>query len=745
MENETVLKGSKTNIFEFIIKKCLFLLVFLIPIFWSPFALSSYEIGKHQLLVLLSSIAFLTWTAKVILQDKKVSLNLNLLDLSVLLFLFFGSLSTIFSLDNYISLFGSYANFSNGLVGMLALGVVYFLVRTGEGAFSVEKLLKIFFLSFGVVLLIAYFSVLGIGNKFPLENIAIQQRIFNSVSFSLEGLSVFVSITMVLLTGVIACSIIKEKDRFLKALLFAGLFLLVLINTNPAWIVLLSGSFIFTFIALLSGSFKRDIHQLLLPIFLVIVASLFLLIDLGYNEFLDFPREDYLGQSFSYEIAGSAVQEGPKEILIGSGLGTWENSFLKYRSVEFNEESLLWNSRLKRAGNHISELLATGGVLVLSSYLLLIGFSLYGFFSLKEKRMAIPYISTLIAVAVSHFVYYQNTSLAFLAWFILGLGAVTWKDPLSRKFSLRADLSAERMPELNLGFSVLLILLGLSTLTILFFTTKEAIADYYYYQSHKEEDFDRAISFLERALEQNPYRIEYITILSESYLYQAIEEYGKPAEEQDIMFIQGKIGTIENYMEILESRFKNNVRAWETIALLKTEIYGSLEGALEALERSLELDRNNPVTHVEIGRIYLSMENFEKARESYAKAREVKPNYFYAYLLDALSYAEEEEIDLAIEKLREVEMKFPNVAEAKFHLGRLYREAGKNDLAIMSFIETIQLVPDHSDSLYSLGLIYEEEGNKEVALAAFERVLELNPENELVLEKIEELRGETEK
>ena len=241
--NETVLGVNATNskkgvfkkacfgggLLQTIINKCLFLLVFLIPLFWSPFTSSSYDFGKYQVLFVLASISFLAWSAKVVLKDKEISFNLNLLDLSVLAFLSIGILSTIFSVDKYVSLFGSYGSFSDGLIGLLSLGVVYFLIRgakkrtdNNKSGFTVESLLKTFFISFSIVLLIALFSVSGLGNKFSIDDLFIQQRIFNTTSFSLEGLSVFVSIVMVLLTGVIICSDFKIKKNLLKILLFAS-------------------------------------------------------------------------------------------------------------------------------------------------------------------------------------------------------------------------------------------------------------------------------------------------------------------------------------------------------------------------------------------------------------------------------------------------------------------------------------------------------------------------------------------
>jgi len=737
------------DIFQKIIKECLFLIVLLLPLFWSPFAFSVYNFGKHYILFVLALISFLAWSAKIALKDKAIFFNLNLLDLSVLTFLSIGILSTVFSVDNYVSLFGSYRNFSDGLFGILSSGIFYFLIRgiqnqtDNRSRFTVEKLLKTFFVSFAIVLLVAYFSISGLGNSFSINNVSIQQRVFNTVSFSLEGLSIFVSIVMVLLTGVILCSDFKFKKNFLKILLFASLFLLIVIDVIPAWIVLSIGLSFLTVLAFLTNSFKKDMYKLLLPIFFVIISVLFIFIDLGsqnFDSFFVFPQEQYLEQGFSYEIAFNTIKEGPKNILIGSGPGTWLNDFLKNRSVTFNEESILWTSRLNYAGNYVSSLVATMGVLGTLSYFSLIIFSLMGFCLSEEKKNSIPYISAIMAVLIGQFVYYQNTALMFLAWFIFGLGSVAWKDSLSKKFSIKESFSSERMPEFNLCFSIILILSSLFIVSGFYFTTKEYLADNNYVKAQKATNLNDALSYLEKSVQQNPYRVIYRVVLSQAHLSYVYEESNKPVEEQDAIIMQEKINKVFEQIDILESDFSNYVNAWEIIGVVRRDIQGMAELAIEAFERALEIDKGNPTLYSEIGKLYTILGDLEKSRENFIKAQELKPNYIEAFLLEALTY-EKENINEAISSLKNIEMKFPLNRDVKYQLGRLYYNQEETDLAISYLIETIQIDPNHSNAYYLLGLAYEKKGEIEIAITLFESLLELNLDTQEIIQKIEELKA----
>jgi len=757
--NETVLnvnsEGSKkgflgNGLLQTIIKKCLFLLTFLLPLFWSPLTSSAYDFGKYQVLFVLASVSFLAWSAKIVLKDKAISFNLNLLDFSVIAFLLVGVLSSIFSVDKYVSLFGSYGIFSDGLIGMLSFGAVYFLIRgaknqsTEKFGLTIENLLKVFFASFAIVLFVAYFSVSGLGNKFSINDASIQQRIFNTTSFSLEGLSVFISTAMVLLTGVIICSDFKIKKTFLKVLLFASLVLLIIIDVMPSWIILSVGLSFLTILALSTNSFKEDMHRLLLPIFFVIISVLFIFIGLGNgstDSFFTFPQEQYLEQSASYDIALSTIKEGPKNLLIGSGPATWLNDFLKNKPSFFNEESVLWNARLNYAGSYIAGLVATTGVLGTLSYLSLIAFSLIGFFLLKDKKNSIPYISAIIAVLAGQFVYYQNTVLMFLAWFIFGLGSVAWKDSLSKKFSIKESFSSERKPEFNLGFSVILILISLSVITGLYFTTKECLADNNYVQAQKATSLSDAVSYLEKSVEQDPYRVTYRVVLSQVYLSQVYEENNKPEKEQDVIIVQEKMNNVTGQIAILESDFSNYVSAWELIGVINRDVLGDAEAAIEAFEKALDIDRRNPTLHLEIGKLHVSLNDLIKSRESFVKAQEMKPNYIEAFLLEALTY-EQEDPDEVISKLKDVELKFPLDRDVKYQLGRLYYNQDETDLANSYFIETIQIDPNYSNAYYSLALLYEKKEEPETAIALLQRVLELNPGNQEVLQKIEELESQ---
>ncbi|MBI2038386.1 MAG: hypothetical protein HYT19_00485, partial [Candidatus Nealsonbacteria bacterium] len=201
------------NIFSRIIKVSINLLVFLIPLFFLPFSFEAFEFNKQYLLFFLVLIAFFAWLAKMFLVDQEVRLRRTPLDIFVIGFLLMAVLSVIFSVDKGSSIFGFYGRFSDGLIGLLSLGVLYFLITNNVKEIGV--ILKIFLWSVFFVILTSFISIFGvlgkIGAALHLPQV-MSQNTFNPVAGSMEGLAIFLAIVMVFLTGRILTKTEKAKN-----------------------------------------------------------------------------------------------------------------------------------------------------------------------------------------------------------------------------------------------------------------------------------------------------------------------------------------------------------------------------------------------------------------------------------------------------------------------------------------------------------------------------------------------------
>jgi len=233
------------NLFNGITKVCIYLAVLLVPLWLLPFSYEVFEFNKQFLLALLVSVAFFCWIARMVLVDKELKFKKTPLDIFVAVFIFVAILSAIFSADRGSSIFGFYGRFSDGLIGLINLAVLYFLITNNIE--SKNHLLRTLMWSFFFVILITYLSIFGVlakiqgmlgefkGGEGIFKGLSLPQVMlgngFNPVSGSMEGLAVFLAVIIVFL--VTRCLIWQIKHSKLSIiinylLLIASLILLIM-------------------------------------------------------------------------------------------------------------------------------------------------------------------------------------------------------------------------------------------------------------------------------------------------------------------------------------------------------------------------------------------------------------------------------------------------------------------------------------------------------------------------------------
>lgn len=718
-----------TKFFERILKILFNVLIFLVPLFFLPFSFEKIEFNKQYLIFFLVSFSFLIWLLKMVLIDKEIHVSKNLLDIFILIFLLVAIFSTIFSVDKYNSLFGSYGRFSNGLISLFVFVLFYFLIKNNPNTNFINPL----FVSVFLVVLFSYFSLFAFFKKISLP---FGQNILNLISNSWEGLAVFLAIFIVFLVSKILFLEKwgpKQLGYFLLLILSLGL--LIIFNFNPAWFILILSFSLFLIYVLKNRIFKEEINRLLLPIFLIFLSLTFLFINYS---FFQLPKEQILTQRISWQICLAATKESVKNLFLGSGIGNWQYIFLKFKPVEFNNTPF-WPIRHDRAGSYISEVFGTMGILgIVSYFLLFINFFVLFLIIAKNQQQFLISGMGVLAAFLGQFFYSQNTSLAFLFWVFLGGSMGNLFKPPSEKI-----YSFKKFPELSLILSSLLILLIILIGISYFFAIKFYLADVNYNQGFWTSSIKEKTKFFEKAANLNKNSMLYQVVLAQSYLLQLQEELLKPSDQQNPSTIQNLIIEAINRAKKATEISPKNVASWETLGMVYRDIQplvqGATEWAIKSFEEAIKLEPNNPVFYTEIGKLYLSS-NISKAKENFAKAKQLKPDYVDALIFEALTFEIENNLDEATKKMEEIISQFPYNIDARFHLGRLYFNKEKINEAIFQFEQILSLSPNHANSLYFLGLCYSKINNKEKAISYFEKVLELNPGNQDVIQKIEELK-----
>ncbi|MBA7650737.1 Cell division coordinator CpoB [subsurface metagenome] len=756
------------NVLNRIIKISIYLLVFLLPLFFLPISFESFEFNKQYLLFFLVSLAFFAWLVKMVLVDKKIRFRWTPLTFFVLAFLFIAILSTVFSVDRSSSLFGFYGRFSNGLIGLLSLGALYFLItnnirirsqvstpgletegQVDDRPLSIEGILTTFFWSSSLVVLASYFSVFGIwakiNNLLSLPQVMLQ-RTFSPVAGSLEGLSIFLAVVAVFLAGLMMGQKVRSRliGLFRWILFIATLILLIIIDFTPAWLMILVSLILFVIFSLWRRLFRENVNRLLIPIFLIIVATVCIFFQPTRTIFgpdsqiANLPQEQVLNQRTSWSIGYKSATDDVKSGFLGSGLGTFHYDFTSQKPIEINQ-TWLWQIRFDRAGSYLAETLGTLGFLGILAYLGIIGmFLLISYFLLKTSRFQLPILLTL-TLLVGQIFYYQNTTLAFLFWLALGLAVVSWQKPLREKV-----ISFKEFPELSLVFSTIVIILGVALLALFFFGSQFYLANTNYAKAQRMVLGPERVNVLVNAVRLDPSVPRYRIALARAYMAEALSEMAKPLEEQDATRLANIVAEAINQAGIATNLGPNQVATWETRGVIYREIMtvatGAAEWGVKSFERAIALEPTNPVLYTELGKLYLALDEEQKAREEFDRALEQKPDYIDVLIQIALMSERQANFPEAISKMEDLAGTYPLVPEVLFQLGRLYFNNNQIEEAITQFKRVLILSPNHSNAHYSLALTYLAQGEKDLAIQEFEKVLELNPGNQDVIDKLEQLR-----
>lgn len=108
-----------------VIEYSFYLLFFLVPIYFANDTSELYELNKMWLTWGVTIIIVVAWVSKMI-ATKRIVIQRTVFDLPLLGFLLSQFISTIFSLDTHVSLWGYYSRFNGGFYSLLSYVVLYY-------------------------------------------------------------------------------------------------------------------------------------------------------------------------------------------------------------------------------------------------------------------------------------------------------------------------------------------------------------------------------------------------------------------------------------------------------------------------------------------------------------------------------------------------------------------------------------------------------------------------------------------
>jgi tetratricopeptide (TPR) repeat protein len=750
------------NRFEYGSRVLLYILAAFLPLWLIPLPIG-LDFSREVTFGILIMASAVLWLLSVLTRGEFRYQHSAILYAAALLFLVVG-LSTVFSKAPLVSLF--YADASAEKLLTLGYGLILMVLAGSVLASRKDAGVFVFVLSVagalsGVFTLMQFFFG---WTPYRLLASFVQGVDFNVVG-TINGLMLFYAALLVLNVGLLFTSAGWEPWVRYLHYVFAVIFLLNLlaVNFRTAWVVLLSsGIFLFGLAFKNVHAFKGrfDTPQILALSLIVISIVMIMvkapLVDLG------LPAEVSPSLRSTWNVTLSVFKEGPKQVILGSGPGTFGLDWMRYKDPAINQ-TLFWNVRFNQGFSWLATLLVTTGILGVLTFVIFLAVSLLLFLKHMlttpegDSGLSVGLFGSFIAMLVSIAAYPANLTLEFTFLLTLGiLSALLSKKMYSGEIGPSASLSGssrsvspasldasetkgwrkycnftitERIIRFDNPWVVFV-----SSLAVIFFLSLGLVGIYReigrlnasFAQMRGVDAFnageiDAAISRLERAanLEPRNYRIYQTIAQIRTEKVRRLIQRAAGGENVQQEFQTTVAQAIQNVQQAAQL-FPSEPSIWRTqgglYELLIPFIQGSEKFAIDSYKRAAEFDPLNPSVWVDIGRAGLTFADRVLLLQGQVGAQDRQK-------LEEVRLAALREAEQALTKASEVK---PDFAAAHFLLSQAAIRLGNLQSAIRSTENAKVAAPFDIGVAFQLGLLYYQAGNLERAQAEFERAVALN-------------------
>jgi len=665
----------------------LLVLTFLLPLIYSPYSYSYFEMPKLFLLRTITIISLTAWIIKIIV-DGKIELKKTLIGPFWLLFLVTACIATTQSINQHISIYGELYRYE-GLLTLANYALLFFIVHN----YFDSKQTKQTWLNclMGSALIV---SLLSIFQRFGLI-IAVTPDAFDSRSFATFGnplyLGAFLTLSIPLAASYLLIKIEEENEsesNFLLSGWFWIITILIALQTiallttfsRGAWLGLCIGFIVFV---LLSRKNIISYYRQLVPslaVILIITSLIFGLISLSTNSHrinssiskralstFEITEGTSGNRLYIWKMSLPMISGKP---FFGYGLDSYGIVFQKFRPPDWYKK-ITEQAVPDKAHNDLLQLAVDQGISGLIAYFALIVALLFTLISgtrksknTFERIFLIGIISATMAYLVQLQFSFSVISVAPLFWMLAGIGLSNSKSQNSRiNYNFKKDLPKSISFKIATLIAVLIVFLYLLMTIFLAF-----IADFYVMRGHNQlsaKYYIESIDDFKKAISLNSNEVKYCLFLKDAYL----AEYKLTRNSEDA----------EKIFNILNKAEKLNP--------YQTQIYFSR------------------------GNLY---------REIAGKSNQ-------------------QLLKKAIEEYKKILKYDPNNADAHFNIAIGYFNIQNYDFAISYWKKTVNLDPKDEQAYIGLGESYKIKGQQKKAREAFETALRINPYNTYVKDRLQEL------
>jgi tetratricopeptide (TPR) repeat protein len=747
-------KDSIAHAFKVYAQNILVVLFGISPIFFIPSIVAPFEYTKVGILFLGMVVCAILYSLSV-LRSGTFSFSLSYALVALWIVAGISLLSAIFSGDLMDSLIGDlFSIHSAAFVTFLACVTTFWTFMRIEQ----KSMMRLYMLlAVSSVLLLAFHAVRLV---FGYE--ALTFTVFNNATFSPVGswndLALFLG--LIVLMSLIAFEQLPSRRwiRMLCALLtVSALAVLCVINFLMVWVVLGVASLVHIVYTLGKDRFTAgqlpleprrpyNTTSLLIALIVFTTSVVFLLGGATVGGFL----AKYTGVSYvevrpSFEATADITQAVYKDnLLLGVGPNKFADAWRLHRDTAINQTQF-WNVDFNAGNGYITTFFATSGVIGGSVWILFVlVFLVTGIRRLltattQHKWWYFVAFSSFVAalyVWLMSLVYVPGVVILIVGALMTGVSLHAFQI-ISGKNPREISLGNDRRTGFVLIFGVIASIV--SVVSLLYIVARHYVGVYTFSQSVYTMQHDGKVEDLEKMVER-AYQLS-----SSDVFARRIAEYqvGRlstilsrttPLTEIDQLTIeQAKEVGLNAAQEAI--RIDGNEPAnWEVLGNLYSVLaaqrtQGAYERAVEAYNKTRELNPKNPLVYLELGIVEARAGNVDVAREHIERAISMRPNFTEAFFLLSQLEIATGNVDRAIESTQATIVLEPNNPARYYQLGVLESSRNNIDTAILAFERAIQIDQNFANARYLLALAYDEKGRSQDARDQLAVVLSLNPDN----------------
>ena len=724
-------------------------LFFGLPIFFAGVTLQGLAFEKQMYFYFWALLGVVSWVLRGMIAGE-LRIRKTFLDLPITLFFIAYLVSAMFSVDLWRSFWGSYNDPSRGVLGLMALILVFYLILSH---FTPKRL--VWWLG-GLLLsatLVIIWSVLVFLNIHFLS--ADMDRI---APISLLGTVKGLALVLAAMLPLFSVAVIRLQDAGRLARWMAvplGLAMLGIValffplNGFMEWYVVMPG-FALLVIFVLAKIVRPRGAWAWLPfgvLTLMFVAFIF-----GEANFarIQLPAEASPAPELSWHIAKESFNNN---MLLGSGPGTYSYDFSLYRPAEYNAQ-FVSQQRFFQGRGLPFEIVPTIGVfgtfffLVALLALASLGFYLISHGQEHNKIYSIGFWSSIVILVGGLFLMPVISALTSLTVLVvaLGLAVLFWESQIEATF-WRLSLSVS--PKFALVSAFILLVASAGAVFLFVFIGKAFVADVLagraVADAQASGNADVATGRLTQAMKFMPYESQYKVVLAQLYLSLANTEANKPENDRDLA---GLADYINAATKLLEGAAQNSPRdivvqeslaqAYESKLVLAGATNAILDPLQAAYERASALEPSNPVFSLKLGQVHESRASLlkdaeqraelQKAKELFQQAIDKQKSYAPGYLnLALIEEAMGDPQDTIIDTLKQATTYDPKNADIAYHYARLLRlRGGDDDLkrAENIFNSLLALNGKNQNARLNLGFVYEATKRKDEAVKQYQTLID---------------------